>query len=116
GVQLLQPSCFDDGLLFDAVDPASPRHRSARDRRSLASGRLSLLLALEITLSGRAAADQRGAARLDPADQHREPAVGRATHPRRTAQAWIWQRAVKRCQVHGQALWPSKSGMAYVSA
>src|SRR5262249_55494528 len=52
-----------------SVDPASSRHRSAGDRRSLASVRLSLLLALEITLSGRAAADRRGAARFDPADE-----------------------------------------------
>src|SRR3974377_223539 len=35
-----------------SVDPASARHRSARDCRSLASGRLLLLLALEITLWG----------------------------------------------------------------
>ena len=36
------------------------------DRCSLAWSRLSLLLALEITLSGRTAANQRGAARLFP--------------------------------------------------
>jgi hypothetical protein len=40
-----------------SVDPAGARYRSAGDRCSLASGRLSLLLALEITFSGRAAAD-----------------------------------------------------------
>jgi hypothetical protein len=44
-------------LSLVSVDRASPRHRSARDRRSLASGRLSLLLALEIPFSGRATAD-----------------------------------------------------------
>ena len=27
--------------------------------------------------------------RAHPADEHREPALGRATHPRRTAQAWV---------------------------
>src|ERR1700688_1934358 len=28
-----------------------------------------------------------GAARVDPADEHGEPSLGRATHPRRTSQA-----------------------------
>jgi transposase InsO family protein len=66
-----------------SVDPASSRHRST-------------------------AADQRGAARLDPADQHREPVVGRATHPRRTAQAWevaqssVAKYMVKRCEPPSQ--------------
>jgi hypothetical protein len=56
---------FWSGFTIGFRRSGEPRHRSARDRRSLASGRLSLLLALEITLSRRAAADQRGAARLD---------------------------------------------------
>ena len=38
-----------------SIDPARARYYSARDGRSLASGRLSLLLALEVALSGRAA-------------------------------------------------------------
>src|ERR1700757_2169996 len=38
---------------------------------------------------GRAAADRHGAARIDPADQRRESALGRATDPRRTAQARV---------------------------
>ena len=36
-----------------------------------------------------AAADQRGVARFDPAHEHREPAVGRTTHPRRTPQTRV---------------------------
>jgi transposase InsO family protein len=44
----------------------------------LASGRLSLLLALEVAPTGRAAADPRGAARIDPADERRKSALGRA--------------------------------------
>jgi len=53
---------FDRLFLFQLlplvpIDPAGSRHRSAGDDRSLASGRLSLLLALEITRVGRAAAD-----------------------------------------------------------
>jgi hypothetical protein len=59
----------------------------ARDARALAQGRLSLLLALEVAATGRAAADRNEAARIDPADERRKSALGRATHPRRTAQA-----------------------------
>src|ERR1700729_806309 len=49
----------------------------------------SLLLALEVAPIGRATADRHGATRADPADEHGEPALGCATHPRRTAQAWV---------------------------
>src|SRR6267154_1046239 len=51
--------------------------------------RLSSLFALEIELAGRAPASRDGIARVDPADEHGEPALGCATHPRRTAQAWV---------------------------
>src|SRR5260370_25817083 len=46
-----------------------------------------LLLALEVAPTGRATADRHGDARVDPADERRKSALGRATHPRRTAQA-----------------------------
>ena len=59
------------------------------DARALAQGRLSLLLALEVAPTGRATADRHGAARVDPADERRKSALGRATHPRRTAQARV---------------------------
>ena len=55
------------------------------DARAFASGRLTPLLALEIALVWRAAADQRGATCADPANEHREPAEGSAAYPRRTA-------------------------------
>jgi transposase InsO family protein len=42
----------------------------------LAQGRLSLLLALEVSPLGRATADRRRAARIDPADEHGEPLWG----------------------------------------
>src|SRR5712672_3046972 len=58
----------------------------ARNARALAQGRLSLLLALEVALSGRAAADRDGPARADPADERRKSSLGRATHSRRTPQ------------------------------
>jgi hypothetical protein len=50
----------------------------------LAQGRLSLLLALEVAAIGRATADRHRTARIDPADEHGESALGRATHSRRT--------------------------------
>ena len=59
-----------------SVDPAGPHDHPSRDARALASGRLSLLLALEVALTGRAAADRDGPPRVDPADEHREPALG----------------------------------------
>jgi hypothetical protein len=49
----------------------------------------SSVLVLEVAPGWRAAADQRGAARFDPANEHREPALGSAAYPRRTAQARI---------------------------
>src|ERR1700692_2458911 len=35
------------------------------------------------------ATDRDGSSRADPADEHRKPALGRATYPRRTAQARV---------------------------
>src|SRR6202171_1336994 len=67
-----------------AFYPAGSHNHPARDTRALAQGRLSLLLALEVAPTGRATADRHGAARIDPADEHGESALGRATHPRRT--------------------------------
>src|SRR6266566_1587445 len=81
----------------------------SRDARPLASGRLSSLLVLEVAPVWRATADQRGAARLDPANEHREPALGSTAYPRRIAQARVGGRAVERCQVHGQAGWTARS-------
>jgi transposase InsO family protein len=59
-----------------SINPADSHNHPARDARSLASGRLSLLLALEVALTGRATADRHGAARVDPADGRRKPALG----------------------------------------
>lgn len=60
-----------------------------RDARALASGWLSLLLALEVAIFRRPTADRHWAARVDPADEHGQPSLGRAAHPRRTPQAWV---------------------------
>ncbi len=59
-----------------SVDPAGPQDHPSRDARALASGGLSPLLALEVALTGRTAADRDGPPRIDPADEHREPAWG----------------------------------------
>src|ERR1700726_1233886 len=59
-----------------------PHGHPSRDAGSLASGRLSQLLALEVTLIGRAATDRDGPSRTDPADEHRKLSLGRAAHPR----------------------------------
>src|ERR1700680_2079232 len=68
---------------------AGSHNHPARDTRALALDRLSLLLALEVAPIGRATADRHEAARVDPADEHGESALGRATHSRRTAQARV---------------------------
>src|SRR5215831_11360645 len=70
-----------------SINLVSPYHRPARDARALAQGRFSLLLALEVAIFRRPTADRHRAARVDPADQHRQSTLGRAAHPRRNAQA-----------------------------
>src|ERR1700738_4482270 len=52
-------------------------------------GRLSPPLAVEIALAGRAPANRLRTTYADPADEYGEFALGRAAHPRRTAQAWV---------------------------
>src|SRR4029077_2726847 len=59
-----------------SINPESSHDHSARDARALAQSWLSLLLALEIASTGRAATNRDGAARADPADEHREPTFG----------------------------------------
>jgi len=68
-----------------SVDTRGPHDHSFRDVGALTSGRLSSLLTLEITATWRTAAGSDRAACADPAHERREPAVGRASNPRR---AW----------------------------
>jgi hypothetical protein len=56
---------------------------------TLVKGRLSLLLALEVALTGRATTNRDRPARIDPADEHRKSVVGRAAHSRGAAQARV---------------------------
>ena len=51
------------------------------------TGPASPLLALEVAPSGRAATNRSGAARVDPADEPRKSAMGRAAHSRGATQA-----------------------------
>jgi hypothetical protein len=87
---------FYPDLPMVSVDPASSNDRPSRDAGTLASDRLSLLLAAEIIVTGRAAADRNGIAGADPADEHRESTLGRAAHPRRTGQARLSRRSASR--------------------
>src|SRR6267143_1763907 len=103
-------------MIAGPYHPAGSHDHPARDARALASGRFSPLLALEVAPTGRATADRHGAPRVDPADEHGEPALGCATYPRRTAQAWIQRRSINRRQVHGQTTGATQPGMANLSA
>lgn len=49
------------------------------------------------------------------ANERREPAVGRTSHPWRTAQAQVRCFSVKRRQIHAQATGTAKSGLARLS-
>src|SRR5271169_2983398 len=95
-----------------SINPEGSHDNSARDARALAQGWLSLLLALEIASTGRAATNRDGIARTDSANEHGESALGCATHSRRTAQAGVRGRAVERRQVHGQTARATQPGMA----
>ena len=52
-----------------SIGPRGHHDRPARDSRTLASGRLSPVLAVEIPLSWRPTEDRPGSARADPADE-----------------------------------------------
>src|SRR6266850_1148223 len=82
-----------------SINPGGLCNHPPRDARALASGRLSPLLALEVALSGRAAADRDGPARADPAEERRKSSLGRATHSRlgfEVAQSSVAKYMVKR--------------------
>src|SRR5258708_38701363 len=84
-----RPLVLGSALSLVSVDPSGSHDYSTRNAGTLASGRLSPLLALEIASTGRAPPDRDGIARADPADEHGEFALGCAPHPRRTAQARV---------------------------
>jgi hypothetical protein len=60
----------DRALPLVSVDPSDSYHHSSRDTHPLAPLWLSLLLALEVAIFGRPAADRGQAACVDPADEY----------------------------------------------
>src|SRR6476469_4303743 len=73
---------FYPSVSMVSIDPAGRHDHPSRDARAMASGRLSRLLALEVALPGRAAANRDGPPRVDPADEHREPWPFRKLNPK----------------------------------
>src|SRR3984893_10516676 len=88
----------------------------ARDSRTLASGRLPSVLAVEIPLPWRPATDRPRSACTDPADEREKSAVGCAAHSWRAAQTRLRRRSVERGEVHGQAMWTAVPGMAHLAS
>src|SRR5207245_407522 len=76
----------------------------ARDSRTLASGRLPSVLAVEIPLPWRPATDRRRSARTDPADERGKSAVGCAAYSWRAAQTRLRRRSVERGEWDGPAV------------
>ena len=77
---------------------------------ALASERVPSVLALEVAPSCRPARGPGRHPRFDPDNQPRQPAVGCATYPWRTAETWHRHRPVDGRQVHVTASRPSLSG------
>ena len=81
---------------------SKPWYSSNRRLWSSGSQRLSDLLAMAITLS-RTAQDERRNTRPDPSNERRQPALGRTSRPRRTAQAWHRRQSGYRWKVSASA-------------
>ena len=79
------------------------RHREARDRRRLASDGLSAVLGLEESSAHGPAARPSRCARADSEGGARESALGRATDPRRAAEARRAGLTGNHCEVHRAA-------------
>ena len=58
-------------LSLVSIDPEGPHDHSSRDACALASGRLSSVLAVEVALVWRTAADRHGTAGANSADEYR---------------------------------------------
>src|SRR6266852_5736598 len=74
------------------------------------------LLALEIATTRRPAKDTGGHSPAHSRHECREPALGSATDPRRTAQAWHRCRADHRGKIHGEEKAPAVAGLEDFSA
>src|SRR6478736_3871030 len=102
---LQQLRSYDLRLLVSdrAAYSGHPHDRRAGNCYPLASGRLSLLLALEIASTCRQAERCAGNPAADPGDEPRQSALGRSAHPWRTPQARHRCRPDLSRQVHGAA-------------
>src|SRR5450631_777278 len=67
-----RPLVLDPAVSLVSFNPEGSHNHPARDPRALASGGLSLLLALEVTPAGRATTDRDRPPCTDPADEHGE--------------------------------------------
>ena len=76
--------------------------RRARNRHPLASLRLPSILALEIALPPRPTTSPLRHSPIDPGDEPGKSALGRAAHPRRTAQARDRRRTNLGRQIYGE--------------
>src|SRR5260221_10045912 len=98
------------------IDPQGHHDHPARDPRTLASGRVSPVLALEIPFSRRPTKDRCGSVRTDSSDERGKSAVGCAAHSWRAAQARLRGRSVEPREVHGQAMWTAIPGLVHLPA
>src|SRR5262249_34038531 len=88
----------------------------AADGDPLAPCWVPSLLALEITRARRPAKDTGGHSPAPSRYERREPALGSATDPRRTAQAWHRCRADHRGKIHGEEKAATVAGLENLSA
>ncbi len=97
-----RPIAFRLAPSLVAVGVERHHHRPARDDHSLASDRLPPVLALEVARSWRSSKGSNGDPAPDPKDEPGQPAMGRAAHPRRAAEARGRGRSVDSRQIHGE--------------
>src|SRR6185312_7472951 len=77
----------------------------------LASRRVQIVLALEISPPRRPADGAAGNTRADPRDEYRQSTLGSATNSWRASQAWHRDRPDQRGEVYGQAERPAVPGL-----
>ncbi len=101
--------CFLGGLAVAGASRAGPA-MIPHAHRSLWRG----LVAAQVALPRGAPADRPRAHRADPADQRREPAVGRAAHPWRAAQARLRALAIDGVALHAAAGRQADAGLGHL--
>ena len=114
------PSLARSGLLGHPQLPLArlaqiPLHSPARDRDSLASPRVPVLLEMEepVSMAGKTSGAWSDT-RADPTDVDGQPTLGCATHPRRVAEARYRSQPSNRVQVQGQARQTTIAVLAHI--